>query len=328
MGCWRPSTHLLVIGFVFLGCPELGAQRPAAQSTGVFIAIDPPAATASVIPAPGTLRERLVRIDFDRLRAAREGVAESAVGGLPVLGLNLFDDARFTALLDHTGPTSARYTQSGSLAGVGGTVTLVVNGDVVAGSVRAPGGTYEIRSIGDGVHAVRQVDQAAFPHPRDDAVLPPRPSPATSPEASPIRPPARAQPAAPQPPEEDGSRIDILVVYTPKARADHGGAAAIQALLDLLVAKTNRAYQDSGVMQRLHLVGARQVAAYVEAGRESLTILKHLLSPLDGLPRTTSSAGGTADAQPLAVSDETLESAQRPWAQFEVVAQIGRLGQG
>ena len=117
MGSWRPSNHLLIIGFVFLGCPELGAQRPAAQSAGVFIEIDP-AASSAVTPAPGTLRERLVRIDLERLEAARASVGEAGAGGAPTfpLNLNLFDDARFTARAEHTGPTATGYTLSGSLA--------------------------------------------------------------------------------------------------------------------------------------------------------------------------------------------------------------------
>lgn len=288
MVCGRPSHHLLLIGFVLLGCTELGAQRPAVQSDGVFVESGPPAATSSVIPAPGTLRERLVRIDLARLEAARASVGEASAGGSPTLLLNLFDDARFAARAEHTGPTATGYVLSGPLVAARGTATLVVNGDVVAGTVRAPGGTYEIRSIGDGVHVIRQVDPAAFPLPRDDAVLPPGPSLPESgdpPGARPIRPPDRSSsvrpPGVEAPPAEDGSRIDILVVYTPKAKADHGGTRAIGALIDLLVAETNRAYRASGVTQRVHLAGVRQVV-YNERGRESPTILKHLTSPSDG----------------------------------------------
>ena len=57
---------------------------------------------------------------------------------------------------------------------------------------------------------------------------------------------------------EDGSRIDILVRYDPDARAELGGHAKIKALIDLAVAGTNQAYAKSGVVQRLHLVGALQ----------------------------------------------------------------------
>ena len=44
-----------------------------------------------------------------------------------------------------------------------GTVTLVVNGAVVAGTVRTPEATYRIRPAGDGLHAVSQIDPARLP---------------------------------------------------------------------------------------------------------------------------------------------------------------------
>jgi|GEM_PF-3208389 len=280
---WRPSNYLL-IGFVFLGCVELGAQRTlTAQSDGVFVEISPPAATSWVTPAPGALRERFVRIDLDRLDAARASVGEASAGGSPTLPLNLFDDARFAARAEHTGPTATGYTLSGSLGGAGGTVTLVVNGDLVAGSVRAPGATYEIRSLGAGVHVIRQVDPTALQLPRDDAVFPPTsPRPRGPAGAQPIRPPdpsaSRSPAAAAPPPAEDGSRIDILIVYTPKAKADHGGAEPIRALIDLLFAETNQAYAASGVRQRVNLAHVAQVN-YVERGVDSVTILRHLTDP-------------------------------------------------
>ena len=53
---------------------------------------------------------------------------------------------------------------SGRLAGVEmGTVTLVVNGEVVAGTVRTPEATYRIRPTGAGLHAVSEVDLSKLP---------------------------------------------------------------------------------------------------------------------------------------------------------------------
>ena len=54
--------------------------------------------------------------------------------------------------------------------------------------------------------------------------------------------------------------IDIAVIYTPAAReAAGGGAAAIEAEIDLLIAETNQAYATSGVHHRLALVGRSEV---------------------------------------------------------------------
>ena len=128
------------------------------QPGGLFQAVSP----AGVAAAPGsravpdslTLRRRLVSIDFGQLTPPVAAAAgEAAPSG--VLQLNLFDDASFTGLVERVAPTfSGGYSLSGRLAGVEmGTVTLVVNGEVVAGTVRTPEGTYRIRPAGVGLHA-------------------------------------------------------------------------------------------------------------------------------------------------------------------------------
>ena len=70
-----------------------------------------------------------------------------------------------TGIIEQRTPTySGGYALSGRLAGVAwGTVTLVVNGSVVAGTVRFPGATYRIRPAGSGRHAIIQVDPSQLP---------------------------------------------------------------------------------------------------------------------------------------------------------------------
>ena len=111
----------------------------------------------------------LVAIDFGQFApsadtvAAVPGVVAAALSG--VLTLNLFDDASFTGLVQSVAPTfSDGYSLSGPLAGVEmGTMTLVVNGDIVAGTVRTPEATYRIRPVGAGLHAVSHVDPSHLP---------------------------------------------------------------------------------------------------------------------------------------------------------------------
>ena len=115
------------------------------------------------------MRRRLVAIDFGQLTppadaaAAVPGRAEALPSG--VLTLNLFDDASFTGLVESVAPTfSGGYSLAGRLAGVEmGTVTLVVNGEVVAGTVRTPEATYRIRPAAGGLHAVSEVDLSRLP---------------------------------------------------------------------------------------------------------------------------------------------------------------------
>ena len=74
--------------------------------------------------------------------------------------------------------------------------------------------------------------------------------------------------------------IDVAVVYTEAARASAGGTAAMEALVDLLVAETNRGYEESGVRHRVALVN-RSLVDYAETGN-TLLDLDRLADPSDG----------------------------------------------
>ena len=151
----------------------LAAAESAGQPAGLFREVAPTAAAIApglpTAPDSITFRRRFVAIDFGQL-APSAGTAAAAQGGLPaapsgVLTLNLFDDASFTGLVRSVATTfSGGYSLSGPLAEVEmGTMTLVVNGEVVAGSVRTPEATYRIRPAGAGLHAVSEVDPSRLP---------------------------------------------------------------------------------------------------------------------------------------------------------------------
>ena len=151
----------------------LAASEAAGQPGGLFRAVAPAGVTAVAGPETVsdsiTLRRRLVGIDFAQLTPPADAVSADAAGGAAapsgVLTLNLFDDASFTGLVESVAPTfSGGYSLAGPLAGVEmGTMTLVVNGDVVAGTVRTPEATYRIRPAGGGLHAVSEVDLSRLP---------------------------------------------------------------------------------------------------------------------------------------------------------------------
>jgi hypothetical protein len=63
-------------------------------------------------------------------------------------------------------------------------------------------------------------------------------------------------PAAPEEATDNGSIIDVLVLYTPAARSAQGGATAIRNLINLAVAEANQSYANSGIAPRLSLVYA------------------------------------------------------------------------
>ena len=109
-------------------------------------------------PSPDveTLASRLVGIDFGQLARVTKppDAPKTRAAGKPqtpqTLVLNLFDDVVFTGIVEHVEPTSSGRVLWGRLDGVElGTMTLVVNGSVVAGTVRTPDAVYTIRTAGE-----------------------------------------------------------------------------------------------------------------------------------------------------------------------------------
>ena len=123
---------------------------------------------------PLTMRRRLVKIDFEMLREAR--AAATRRGGVSAtLTLNLFGDAEFTGIVERAEATASGYALLGRIRGVElGTMALVINGEVVAGTVRTPGATYRIRSDGKGTFAISQVDLSKLPRGAEPVKLPTR----------------------------------------------------------------------------------------------------------------------------------------------------------
>ena len=251
----------------------LAAAHLHAQGGGLFLPAETPGAAD---PAPGVtvLRSRVVRIDFGALTAARRDVERETTP--PTLTLNLFDEVVFLGIVERTAPTlSGGYVLSGRLDGIElGTMTLVVNGEVVAGTVLTPQATYRILSAGGRLHAIRQIDPSTLP-PEGEPLIPPPPAAGA---------PDTADPADPAAGDDDGSVIDMAVFYTPAARRAEGGTTAIEALIDLMIAVTNQAYADSGVIQRVRLV-AMDAVDYSEAssGFEDLFALTYRDGVMDGI---------------------------------------------
>ena len=160
-----------VIGLAWLVCPVIEAQN-----RGLFSSIEGAAAQLDSHPPVSldatTLRRRVVTMALDRLQRARSSVQSKAAslrsgrrdaGPAPnaTLTLNLFEDVVLTGIVERTEPTfSGGYSISGRLVGEPmGTLTVVVNGDTVAGSVRTLDGTYQIRSVGGGHYVISEVEE-------------------------------------------------------------------------------------------------------------------------------------------------------------------------
>jgi hypothetical protein len=104
------------------------------------------------------IRTRIVEVNFPLL---------SGTGGpasVKTLTLNLFPDVSLTAVLDRVDTQPNGFTWIGHVDGTSNSqVTLVVQDKVMAGSITLTDKIYQVRYAGNGVHAIQQINQAAFP---------------------------------------------------------------------------------------------------------------------------------------------------------------------
>jgi hypothetical protein len=246
------SAAILIMALFGMSLSAVAAPFDRA-SEGLFseVAADGSSVDESGADDLAVVRSRLVAVDFDRLGTpvpsgdASPGVADTLV-------LNFFEDAVFTAALDQVELNpSGGFSWIGHLQDVDlGQVILAISDGVMMGDVVAPGIFYRVSYVGDGVHAVREIDQAAFPPEAE-------PIPVALPAGDPAQPTALA---------DDGSTIDVLVVYTDDVLAYYGGnTAAVETMIDLAVSETNAGYANSGVSQRVYLVHTAMVS-YDESG--------------------------------------------------------------
>ncbi len=210
-------------------------------------------ADAAIVRDREVVRSRQVGIDLNLLTSSAD-LPPGVITAGRVISLNLFDDANFVAEADRVERTSRGVTWVGRLRGIDlSQVVIIVNGDVVVGNISMPAGRYHIRFAGKGVHEVQEIDQSLFP-PDEPSV----PIPLQTPDYGSFLQKQDTQ-------ADDGSTIDVMVVYSATTRAAAGGTAAMQALIDLAISETNQSYQNSGIVQRLRLVHSEEVT-YTETG--------------------------------------------------------------
>jgi hypothetical protein len=231
------------------------------------------------------VRSRAVELDRSLLMEEVELPAGARVQKKG-LSLNLFDDVSFIAEVDRIEATPHGMLWIGTLRGVEQSqVVIVVRGEIVAGNISLPDGRYHIRYIGNALHEIQKIDPSLFPEEAPPVSVPiPVPIPATTPAPDFSEPKnAFAATSTNLPTDsqaDDGSIIDVMVVYSATTRSAAGGSAAMQTLIDLAVAETNQSYQNSGVSQRLRLVHSEEVV-YNETGN-ILDALRCITSTSDG----------------------------------------------
>ena len=192
-----------------------------------------------------TLKHHTVDLDYGLLFS-------TAKGGVSSFSLTL--EAGLTVTVDFESREEAPdgFCWSGTLReDAEGSATFALVEDKVTASVVFQDRLFRISCAGAGLHYIAELDSSAFP------------SCATS-AAHAINLPTGKQ--------GNGHRgtgnpdVDVMVVYTTKAKNNQGGTTAMQSLINLAVTETNAAYQKSDVNQRLVLVYSQEEVGYTENG--------------------------------------------------------------
>lgn len=216
---------------------------------------------------PKVRRSQVVAVRFEALDGDARVPGASAASELD---LDLFGTPR-TAVLDRTENTSGGYAWVGRLRDVpDSTVVLAVDSrsGLMSGSISSPQGVFSIRYHAPGLHVLQEMDHSAFP---GDIVREPESDGGAAMEDVPVT----AE-------RDDGTQVDILVVYTPAARTAAGGTTAIGNLIDLAITETNNSYLNSGVAHRVRLVHKAETA-YTEAASDAFSVaLDALTATNDG----------------------------------------------
>jgi hypothetical protein len=234
--------------------------------------IDPPSSTnaksATAAQARshgrGVLRARDAQPNFAALRVLHDAVRANP--GVPQeIELPAFADVSLVLAIDKVEELHGTTSYYGHVAGDPlSTATIVEARGMFAVNVVRDGKGYQVVYRGN-THEAREIDRSAFDGP-DEPTVPRRdPRPEASGDAG-LLPGAKAGAVAAA---DDGTLIDVMVLYSPATRAAAGGQAAIENQIDLAVASTNQAYANGGLVQRIRLVHSQEIA-YAEPSTPAL----------------------------------------------------------
>jgi len=238
-------------------------------------------------PQPAAFRTQYISINFDTLGGS-SGPMSANVGPGQQFTLSLFDDRTHTAQLDRIQRNpSGSYTWIGHLIDDPlSLVILVVNGEMMFGSVSTTQGNFDIRYIPDdeipALHTLNHVNDRFYMQNEQDTI--------TKEESSDTRPEPSLLPRGARSlleggfnhPPDDGSIVDVMVVYTddftrlPYVNTKSGA----HTLIELYVAYTNEVMARSDVKTRLALVHTQEVQ-FEESADSGFTGLSHDLNALE-----------------------------------------------
>lgn len=264
----------------------------AARGQVAFLMDAETAAPRAALTAP-EIHQRYVDVDLAALRPLEDREEQ-------VVRFDLIGDARpIGDVTEYVRNDADSVSMLGSIRDVpGGNFILTRHRGVVFARVDlGDAGLYEIRATPVGPHEVVQLDATAFKTcASDHAAVPPNAL---------RRQKAQSAGAAPRsgegvtPRADDGSRQDVLMLYTATARAAAGSVDAIESANITAINLTNSSYGNSLINPRLRIVHQQEVA-YTESGSAG-TDLGRLQNPTDGFMDEAHSLRNTHGADLVAL---------------------------
>jgi hypothetical protein len=267
----------------------VSAQSPAPElfvdlaATGLSVALEHAGGASSAI-----VQRRAVGMRLDRLFAASDAPNSVPSGPAARVQLNVDNHGWIAQLERLEYDTTGFRSWVGSIDGVEFSHVVFTERDgIVSGLIDAGTATYQLRTNRAGVYLLERVDTTLL---RDEADPLLSSAGATAPRADlPAASSGAGEGAASVVAGDDGRTIDVLMLYTPSARAASGGAAQIQAMASQIIADSNRIYVLSGISPRLRLAATAELSL-TEASDLSSTLRAVTFSAAAGALRDSARA--------------------------------------
>jgi len=249
----RVALAIITFAISFLSTADMYTAAAPAYQANDLLTPTSQQGTRAISQDPSALRSQHVIVDFTKLPVPMQVVPTPFT-----LSITPFNDAKILVVIDHaytnqtrTGVVLRGKVQSGDPFSEVLLSTDVQGKDPVLYAIIRPAADilYEVTYAGGGIHTVRQIDtQRISLH--STPLQPPMPSSRTGSAVS----------STP----DNGNFIDVFVVYTRAARDRVGGSNAMVSLINASIEDTSQGYRNSGIQQRLRLVGSAETPDYQE----------------------------------------------------------------
>ena len=258
------KSYLLVsfIFLIFLCCTGCG-NATVTPTVKQFFSEAPPLDKGGPVD-PAVIRDRAVYLNIALLPADTDRLTSNNAR----LELNLFEDETLVGIIERVEKNnSGGLNYIGRIEGEEGSLfILVLQEQQLAASIRIQNRIYTIRYTGgEDVHAIVEFDQTKMPGDAEPIIVK-NPSETRTPKSGGAT-------------ADDGSIIDVMVVYTENAKIAAGGLVGMQNHINLAVAEANITYENSDITQRLNLIHTGEVN-YISTGDDEID-LENLYDPND-----------------------------------------------